>query len=189
MRTLIYKRTHVGDPDPKTGVFGNCDCMGSVRGHEFDAVIGVSGIGQEPRSHGIDGKLTWIGIGPQKFNDPGCPESRGPQVRFRHFWYRGEDGPLLEEKYPALAKRMYDRNVRVLLHSPSPAGERDPHKTCDLDGDVRKIIHVGMAAPPSNRPAERDFRAASGKCRQSRDVRNTDDCRSSSRRNTKGRRK
>ena len=29
MRTLIYKRTHTGDPDPKTGVFGNNDCMGS----------------------------------------------------------------------------------------------------------------------------------------------------------------
>ncbi len=40
MRTLIYKRTHSGDPDPETGVFGNHDCMGRVKDWQFDAVIG-----------------------------------------------------------------------------------------------------------------------------------------------------
>jgi hypothetical protein len=39
MRTLIYKRTHSGDPDPKAGVFGCNNCMNTVRGWGFDAVI------------------------------------------------------------------------------------------------------------------------------------------------------
>ena len=64
MRTLIYKRTHSGDPDPVAGVFGNHDCMGSVKGWDFDAVIGIGGIGPEPKRNRIAGKLTWIGIGP-----------------------------------------------------------------------------------------------------------------------------
>ena len=39
MRTLIYKRTHPGDPDAK-GRFGIYDCMGRVRAWDFEAVIG-----------------------------------------------------------------------------------------------------------------------------------------------------
>lgn len=58
MRTLIYKRTHHGDPD-ETGQFGIHDCMGRVRTWDFDAVIGVGGQGPEPRSHGLDGKVNW----------------------------------------------------------------------------------------------------------------------------------
>jgi hypothetical protein len=158
MRTLIYKRTHSGDPDPKTGVFGNNDCMKTVRGRRFNAVIGIGGIGPEPKSHGIAGKLTWVGIGPHKiFDDPDHPDR--PRVTFDHFWYRGERGPLLEERYPALASRMYDRNVRTLMH-PSPAGGHG-----DLDQDVREILHLAMAAPPSNQPAERDVQETRGKCR------------------------
>src|SRR6266568_9493618 len=110
MRTLIYKRTHHGDPDPETGEFGCNDCMGTVRGWEFDAVIGIGGIGPEPKRNGIAGKLTWIGIGARKIYD--SDRRKGPRVRFDHFWYRGEHGPLLEKMYPALARRMYDRNVR-----------------------------------------------------------------------------
>ena len=40
MQTLIYKRTHKGDPD-KQGRFGIHDCMGRVRSRDFDAVIGM----------------------------------------------------------------------------------------------------------------------------------------------------
>jgi hypothetical protein len=165
MRTLIYKRTHCGDPDPKTGVFGNYDCMGSVRGHRFDAVIGIGGIGREPRDHGIAGKLTWIGIGAQKFDDPDRPKARGPQVSFRHFLYLREDGPLLERDYPALASRMYDKNVRALIRSLATVRRHSVSKISDLDGDVRKILRLGMAAPPSNRLAARDLRATSVRCR------------------------
>jgi hypothetical protein len=72
MRTLIYKRTHSGDPDPKTSVFGHHDCMGEVREWQFDAAIGIGGVGLEPQNHRIAGKLTWIGIGPQVIDRRFC---------------------------------------------------------------------------------------------------------------------
>jgi hypothetical protein len=154
MRTLIYKRTHIGDPDPKTGVFGIHDCMGSVRARQFGAVIGVGGIGQEPRRDGIDGKLNWIGIGPIYAGDA----RRGPQLRFRHFIDFGQGGPLMREKYPALAARMYDKKyLRSIMHSLSPAGGR-------LDQDVKKILRLAELAPRSKRLAKRDSQSSSGKC-------------------------
>ena len=168
MRTLIYKRTHSGDPDPETGEFGCNNCMGSVRGWGFDAVIGIGAIGPEASRNGIAGRLTWIGVGPRKSGDP-----KSPRVTFDHFWYQGEDGPLLEEGYPALARRMYDGKVRHLKHSPSPA-------TARLDREVQKILRLALAAPPSNRPTARHLQNASGKCRPaSRDVRTRDACRPS----------
>lgn len=112
MQTLVYKRTHNGDPDPATGVFGNNDCMGSVRAWPFDAVVGVGGISAEPQSEGIAGKLTWIGIGPHRTGDP-----LRPLVAFEHFLYYGQHGPLLRSVAPTLARRIYGRNVRALLHS------------------------------------------------------------------------
>jgi hypothetical protein len=54
MRGLIYKRTH--DDDPEDGVFGVYDCMTSVRSWNFDAVIGVGGIGKQPTGLGIAGR-------------------------------------------------------------------------------------------------------------------------------------
>jgi hypothetical protein len=159
MRTLIYKRTHNGDPNPEAGVFGNHDCMGKVRDWLFDAVIGIGGVGQEPQSHGIAGKLTWIGIGPQAIDRTG----RGPQLIFHHFWYRGEVGPMMQGNYPALASRMYDKNVRVLMHSPSSSEPQDS-KTAALDREVTKILRLAMDAPPSNGPVERDVGKSSGRC-------------------------
>ena len=64
MRILTYKRTHPGDPNPE-GIVGIADCMVKVRGYDYDAVIGVGGTGAEPQSHGIDGKITWIGVHPK----------------------------------------------------------------------------------------------------------------------------
>jgi hypothetical protein len=66
MTILIYKRTHRGDPDAD-GVFGIHDCMGSVRDFAYDAVVGVGGIGDDARAHGIAGKINWIGVGPGRF--------------------------------------------------------------------------------------------------------------------------
>lgn len=110
-RTLIYKMTHTGDPDPETGVFGNMDCMGQVRGWSFDAVIGVGGTGHEARRNGIDRKLVWIGIGPHRRQMAG---RRGPLVTFDHFRFLhdGEKERPLDTEAPALARRIYDRNVR-----------------------------------------------------------------------------
>src|SRR5450631_3782521 len=145
MRTLIYKRTHSGDPAPQNGVFGNHDCMGRVKGWQYDAVIGIGGIGPEPMRKGIGGKLNWIGIGPHKlFDNPKRPES--PRVTFDHFWYRGENGPLLEDDYPALAKRMYEKNVRVLIHEPLTENIRN---LVELDGDVRNILEMAKRSKAS----------------------------------------
>lgn len=92
MRTLIYKRTHSGDPDLQSGVLGNNDCMGTVKSCSNDAVIGIGGIGPEPKRKGIAGKLTWVGIGPHKvFDNPAKPLS--PRVTFDHFLYLEEDPP------------------------------------------------------------------------------------------------
>jgi len=134
MRTLIYKRTHSGDPDPKKGVFGNHDCMGQVRGWNFDAVIGVGGIGREPQDNGIAGKLTWVGIRPHKTGD-----RRRPKVTFDHFLYYGEDGKLLSDLAPVLAKHVYDGRARVLMDSLSDEEQRE----------VEKILKLARNAPPS----------------------------------------
>ena len=180
MRTLIYKRTHSGDPDPKTGVFGNNNCMKTVRGWGFDAIIGIGGTGREPVCEGIDGKLTWIGIGKHEtINDPSrsfvTPSC--PLVTFDHFRYYGEQGPLLKNIAPALASRMlYDKNVRKLMDSLS----------CEEQREVQTILGLAKDAPPSRQLTERDFRDTSGKCLpKSRDVRIADDCRPSKRRNIK----
>jgi hypothetical protein len=180
MRTLIYKRTHSGDPDPKTGVFGCNNCMKTVRGWGFDAVIGIGGTGREPVCEGIAGKLTWIGIGKHEtINDPSrsfvTPSC--PLVTFDHFLYYGEQGPLLRNIAPVLANRMlYDNNVRKLMDSLSREEQRE----------VEKILGLAMDAPPSCHLTKRDFRDTSAKCRpKSCDVRTTDDCRPSKRRNIK----
>jgi hypothetical protein len=142
MRTLIYKRTHTGDPDPHTGVFGNRDCMKTVRGRRFDAVIGIGGIGREPAVNGIAGKLTWVGIGARKiFGDPDLlfVTPKRPLVTFKHFRYFGEGGQLFAEIAPALAKRMYGKNVRVLMKGVSSEEQRE----------VRRILRLAKNAPPS----------------------------------------
>jgi hypothetical protein len=154
MRTLIYKRTHSGDPDPRTGVFGNNDCMGEIRAWPFDAVIGIGGVGDEPKRHGIAGKLTWIGIGPQKSFDN--PNSRGPQVMFCRFKYFGEGGPLLVIKYPALARHMYETHRRLMIHLP-------PFEP-GLDRDVEAILRLARNAPPSGDSTELKPRKVRNKC-------------------------
>src|SRR4051812_47342430 len=102
MRTLIYKRTHHGDPDA-SGRFGVYDCMGSVRRWHYDAVIGVGGVGPEARSHGLDGRVNWIGIGPHKLR---VAAKWGPLVTFDHFVFYGSRGPELEKLAPLLAGRL-----------------------------------------------------------------------------------
>lgn len=104
MRTLVYKRTHPHDPDER-GCFGIEDCMGVVRARTFDAVIGVGGNGAEARSHDINGKVNWIGIGAHKLNTP--RGYRGPLVTFDHFMLFEAAGPDFVQLAPTLAKRIY----------------------------------------------------------------------------------
>jgi hypothetical protein len=105
--TLLYKRTHSGDPDER-GVFGCKNCMKQVRSWNFENVIGIGGQGIEPQAHGIAGKLNWIGIGAQKKMLPGL---RHPVVIFKKFRYFGTDGPLLE-RWHYLSIRMYEKRAR-----------------------------------------------------------------------------
>ncbi len=135
MRTLIYKRTHPGDPD-LDGRFGIDDCMGRVRSWKFDAVIGVGGMSGEPRGHGLDGKVNWIGIGPHRRT---MPDKRGPVVTFDHFWFRGPDGPEFEVLAPRLAQRIYSKNIRVLMN-----GLSDEERA-----EVATVLKLAEDAPPS----------------------------------------
>ncbi len=134
MKILVYKRTHVGDPGPD-GCFGVYDCMGAVRDRDYDAVIGVGGIGSEPKSHGIAGKVNWIGIGPHK-TDNG---KRGPDVTFDHFAYYGSDGAEFVDCAPILAKRIYDHNVRSILQG----------LTDEEYAEALAIVAWAQNAPPS----------------------------------------
>lgn len=137
MRVLVYKRTHTGDPDRETGTFGCNGCMGGIRGWDFEAVIGIGGIGAEPQSYDIAGKVTWIGIGPHHV--PVWDEERGPGVQFDRFVLRDADGPDFRKLAPKLAKRMYDDGIRVVLHDLSDA-ERV---------EVAGILKLAKNAPPS----------------------------------------
>ncbi|MDP2603065.1 MAG: hypothetical protein Q8S00_10790 [Deltaproteobacteria bacterium] len=136
MRTLIYKRTHTGDPDKK-GRFGIHDCMRSVRTWGFEAVIGVGGISAEPESHGLARKVNWIGIGPHKRAEAGKP---GLIVTFDHFLLFECDGPSFPELAPKLANRMYSKNVRKVMNS-LDRGEV---------GEVGNILALAKDAPPSS---------------------------------------
>jgi len=113
MRILTYKRTHTGDPDA-AGQFGINDCMGRVRNWNFDAVIGVGGYGSEPRSYGIDGRVTWVGLNP---NWAPHPQGYGSIVTFESFVLLDEKGPMLHGLAPLLARRMYEKKARVLFKS------------------------------------------------------------------------
>lgn len=135
MRTLVYKQTHHGDPD-MAGQFGICDCMVRVRAWNFEAVIGVGGVGAEPMSHGLDGKVNWIGIGPHKRAAAG---KRGPIVTFDRFLFLGSEGPDFEDLAPQLAQRIYSRNVRVVMKGFS----------ADEHAEIDKILALAKHAPPS----------------------------------------
>ncbi|MGE0454014.1 MAG: hypothetical protein AB7O37_18165 [Vicinamibacteria bacterium] len=146
MRTLVYKRTHEGDPDQE-GRFGINDCMGTVRARKFDAVIGVGGTGAKPRRNGIAKRITWIGIGPHK-----SPGKRGPVVTFDHFRMFGK-GPFLAEYAPALADHIYGRNVRSLMN-PTPRES----------AEIAAILNLARNAPPSRALARRPGARRAIKC-------------------------
>ena len=134
MNILVYKRTHNGDPGTD-GCFGVCDCMGAIRDREYDAVIGIGGIGPEAQSNGIAGMVNWIGVGPHKK----YVGKRGPEVTFDRFVYFGCDGPDFYAIAPILAERMYEHNVRNLLQ-----GLTDEEMT-----EALAIVSLADDAPPS----------------------------------------
>jgi hypothetical protein len=111
MRILTYKRVHPGDPD-SFGHFGINGCMGQVRNFDFEAVIGVGGIGAEPRSYKIDLRINWVGTTPKRLQH----QVKGvPVISFEHFILLEHEGPLLQTIAPNLARRMYENGARMLL--------------------------------------------------------------------------
>lgn len=136
MKTLVYKRTHKGDPD-KNGWFGIQDCMGQVRGYSFDAVIGVGGRGSRPHRQCIAEKINWIGLGARKKRHAA---RRGPLVTFQHFRLYEEKGDYLRTRAPILAKHLYSKNARILLNF-TPAERKE----------VRRILNMAKTAPCSRR--------------------------------------
>lgn len=140
MRILTYKRTHTGDPD-NDGSFGINGCMGQVRGYAFEAVIGVGGIGAEPRAYGIDRKINWVGINPK----PSRHQVNGaPIISFEHFVLLEHDGPLLHIHAPNLARRMYENGARILLTGYS---EEEKSEAVSIISWARKSNHKQVGIP------------------------------------------
>ena len=156
MRTLVYKRTHKGDPR-KEGWFGVEDCMGGVRAWDFDAVVGVGGIGRWAKSEGISGRINWIGIGPRRRL---VPDMRGPVVGFKHFSLFEEKGPRLGSIAPALARRLYTRKSPRFLFNKLDRVEQT---------EIRRILRMAKSAPPSTKQSRqsldcRRIRCGPGRC-------------------------
>jgi hypothetical protein len=160
MRVLVYKRTHNGDPDA-AGCFGAFDCMGTVRDREFDAVVGVGGIGPEAVSNGIDRQVNWVGIGPHKRHVAG---KRGPEVLFDHFLYFGTDGPDFPSLAPQLAARLYGDNVRSILDGMTAAEQ----------AEAEGIVRLAEGEPPS--PGLQVVAAGAGRASVCRPRRRTRRC-------------
>ena len=132
MRILVYKRTHTGDPD-ESGCFGIYSCMGQVRNRDFDAIIGIGGISREPVVQGIDKRLTWIGIGPHEID---VADDGYPVLAFERFYLKDEKGPLLTDKAPRLARRLFARNgPRVVM--------------VDADDEIETLLRLAKRAKPS----------------------------------------
>lgn len=137
LRTLVYKRTHVNDPDGR-GIWGNCDCMGSVRGFSYEAVIAIGGVGEEAKSHDIHGKINWIGIGPKRHKYR--PRRwRGPLVTFDRFVLFNEDGPTLASIAPLLLGK-FGRRI---------GSRRRVRFTTSEQAQIEKILALADNAEPS----------------------------------------
>lgn len=150
-RTLVYKRTHKGDPDRK-GRFGIEDCMGRIRKIAFDAVIGIGGIGSEAKTEGIGGKVNWIGIGSRKKPLIG---GRGPLVTFDHFVLFEEKGRDFRVAAPTLARRMYSRKAPRFLFDDFNGAEH---------GEIGCLLKMAKTSPPSTGTPRRSSKRRCSKC-------------------------
>lgn len=110
--------------------------MGRVRAYEFDAVIGIGGVGYQARSHGINGRINWIGKGP--FEVGRC--DRGyPQIAFEHFVLYEERGKKVSEVAPALARRF--------CHAKAPRFAVDEFSESELAEIAALLKKVGKEPP------------------------------------------
>jgi hypothetical protein len=117
--------------------------MGRVRSWEYDSVIGVGGMGAGAESHGIAGKINWIGIGPHKRFDFA---KQWVIVTFERFRYFGAHGPSLFQYAPRLAHRIYSRHVRVQVKGYSESERKE----------IACILALAADAGPSRARSEDD---------------------------------
>ncbi|MGD9857405.1 MAG: hypothetical protein AB7U20_20875 [Planctomycetaceae bacterium] len=149
MRVLVYKRTHNGDPDAG-GRFGIYDCMGTIRDREFDAVIGVGGMGATAKRNGIAGLVNWIGIGDHRTTERCKKGWNATIIRFDHFKDCSGDNLKFTTLAPKLARKMYQGRIRHLIVDDSyPAG---------LLAEVKAILDLARRSPPSRGLALRSRR-------------------------------
>ena len=120
VNTLIFKRTHKGDPD-ESGIFGCHNCMGKIRGWKFDSVIGIGGKKPWKEHKDIALKINWIGLEPEEV---GYYKS-GPLVAFKHFCLFEEKGQDLKTVAPQIFKYMFQDKNRRFIKSP-----RRPDNIC-----------------------------------------------------------
>ncbi len=133
-RILVYKRTHEGDPDPATGRFGVYNCMGRVRDQDFDAVIGIGGIGPAVKNS-LAGVVNWIGVGTSKSRERCRFRYNVTMVRFEVFRYVVSEAIDFRENAPRLSKLMYDGKVRHII-----VDERFPNELREANNLIRRSV-------------------------------------------------
>jgi hypothetical protein len=150
MRILIYKRTHIGDPDKKRQ-FGIHGCMGHIRGFEFDAIIGVGGQGTLPAKQGIAGRINWVGRHPKRSPNP--VDTRGPLVSFspNNFRLFEQHGPFLSEVAPLLEKKVYGNRGRFFFRSFNPQEQKKAQELVSRIIDLCEFDHLQIKTPASKR--------------------------------------
>jgi len=153
-KILVYRRTHTGDPDPETHLFGIHDCMASVRDWHYEAVIGIGGSHPDTGDEGIKEKITWVGIWPQKLKDaevnelikinPGSSGFRGNIFEFDTFVIWDEQGPSVKD-YPWLYNYMFCEG-----HIPRAAMKLEKFPACvkeELYATLNYAIDMAKSSP------------------------------------------
>jgi hypothetical protein len=133
LNTLVYKRTHIGDPD-ESGTFGIDDCMGRVRLLPFAAVIGVGGKSPWPKHKDIALKINWTGIGPTY--KPAPSHYKAPFVTFECFVLLEKAGPQLEKCAPNLFRHFFKDDKHFVMSQ---------KLLCEMQEEVQAILRWAKA--------------------------------------------
>jgi hypothetical protein len=127
--------------------------MGRARSFDFDAVIGIGGIGTQAKAAGIDRKVNWIGVGSRK--EP-CRVGRGPLVTFDHFVLFEEKGKELGAIAPILARRVYSLNGPRFSFNDEFNGLEQ--------SEIDRLLEMAKTKPPSAGAARRKPHVRRGRC-------------------------
>jgi hypothetical protein len=121
--------------------------MGQIRGWQYDAVIGIGVTSYEPRSYGIDGRITWVGVGPRRM--PSVHSRRAPVVTFDRFSLFDAEGPLLRDYAPTLAAHFFAVHRRFFFSN----GLREP-----IQRDIDRILELAKRGNLRRPPTEHERR-------------------------------